>query len=533
MSRTPRSRAFAFCAAALSLSALAVAGARAKEEPLPVLKTAPRILTVFKNGLGFFMREGTTPLRNGWAVTESVPSAALGSLWVTALDGDAIVEDAVSFLAETETQAAAQTLDALIGANVGRKAALTANSQRYEGVIKAAPGQIVILAVGGGEEIALARAAVDKVEFAGPYAEMTVSKTTAKRMKLRVTGGGKQARLMLSYLQKGVTWQPSYLVNIEDPKRARLSLKATLVNDAEDLDGVDAYFVVGYPNFRFADVMSPMALDRSMADLLAELESAESRSGSGLGRLANVMSQRVSALQETVSLDAGLAGLSGVVGAPEEDLFLYAKKGLSLKKGERAEYPLFSQDVDYKHVYEWTIPDTLNVDDSGFRQGGGGEAREDQVWHALKLFNSTAYPWTTAPALAVDGWKPLAQEVLGYAPRGTSTNLKLTVAADVKVAKREEETARQRDVPIRRTSYDLVTVRGELDVKNAKAKDIVVEIKKRLTGEVLETSHGGRVAKAAEGLRGVNSNAVVSWEIPVKAGEEVKVVYTYKVYIQG
>jgi len=509
------------------------AGAQSKQESLPVLKTSPKILIVFKNGLGFFMREGTTSLRDGWAVTEGVPSAALGSFWVTALDAGSVVEESVSFLEETEKETPAQTLEALLGANVGKKVVLTANNERFEGVIKAAPGQIVLLAVGDGEEIALNKAAVVKVEFLGPHAANTSGKVQVKRMKFKIADGSKQARLMLSYLQKGVTWLPSYLVNIEDPKRARLSMKATLVNDVEDLEGVDAYFVVGYPNFRFANVLSPMALDRAMADFLAALEQEESKGEAEFGRLANVMSQRVAPLEETVSLDAGLAGPPGVLGAPEEDLFLYAKKGLSLKKGERAEYPIFSKEVDYKHVYEWKIPDTLYVDYSGYQQSGQRQEQEEQVWHAVKLFNATDFPWTTAPAFTVSGWKPLAQEILNYTPRGTSTNLKLTVATDIKVGKREEETARQRDVRIRNSSYDLVTVKGELDVKNAKTKDVVVEIKKRLTGEVLETSHGGHVIKAAEGLRGVNSNALISWEIPVKAGEEIKVGYTYKVYIHN
>ena len=37
-------------------------------------------MAVFKNGLGFFMREGETQLRDGWCVTEQVPPAAFGTL---------------------------------------------------------------------------------------------------------------------------------------------------------------------------------------------------------------------------------------------------------------------------------------------------------------------------------------------------------------------------------------------------------------------------------------------------------------------
>jgi hypothetical protein len=33
-----------------------------------------------------------------------------------------------------------------------------------------------------------------------------------------------------------------------------------------------------------------------------------------------------------------------------------------------------------------------------------------------------------------------------------------------------------------------------------------MEIKKKVTGEVLEVSHNGKIEKVAEGLRGVNFN---------------------------
>ena len=345
------------------------AGAQTKEEPLPVLKTKPTILTVFKNGLGFFTREGTTELRNGWAVTEEVPAAALGSLWITSLEPGSPVEETVSYIVEVEKSAPAGSLDALITANIGKKIVLTANNQIFEGVIKAASGN------GRHPDDARRRRGRPqqrlgrKVEFHGDHAVDVAAKSPAKRMKFKLAGRGSKGRLMLSYLQKGVTWQPSYLVNIEDPKKARLTMKATLVNDAEDLEGVDAYFVVGYPNFRFADVRSPMALDQAMGQFLAELDRAESKD-EALGRMAGVMTQRMAPLQEATSLDYGLSGLPGVAGASEEDLFLYGKKGLTLKKGERAEYPIFSHEVDYKHVYEWKVPDTLNVDPAGYQQSG-------------------------------------------------------------------------------------------------------------------------------------------------------------------
>jgi len=45
-------------------------------------------------------------------------------------------------------------------------------------------------------------------------------------------------------------------------------MKATLINDAEDLENVDFFFVVGYPNFLYADVLSPMALQESITQFI-------------------------------------------------------------------------------------------------------------------------------------------------------------------------------------------------------------------------------------------------------------------------
>jgi hypothetical protein len=108
----------------------------------------------------------------------------------------------------------------------------------------------------------------------------------------------------------------------------------------------------------------------------------------------------------------------------------------------------------------------------------------------------------------------------------------LTIATDIKTNRNEYEAERQRDVRLYRNSYDLVTVKGELYIKNAKSKAVTMEIKKKVTGEVLEVSHKGKINKVAEGLRGVNFNSYISWEIPVKAGEEIEVTYTYKIYIR-
>jgi hypothetical protein len=514
----------------------------AKDSSLPVLNTKAKNIAVFKNGIGFFMREGTVRLNEGWAVTEYVPNASLGSLWIGSLDKDSILEEVIGFKEDVQRSFEAISIEELLASNIGKKLKITYGDKIIEGTIKSVPearapdrlqpklAAIVILDTGDGE-VVLNKSNISKVEFPKGFSASYLSKEKAKRIKFKVATSKKEAKLGLSYLQKGLSWVPSYLINLEDSKKARMTMKATLINDAEDLENVDFFFVVGYPNFLYVDVLSPMALEESITQFIQGLR-REGRQEDAGGMMA-ITRQRADFRESgTLSnLDYGYETIKGLPGAAEEDLFLYHKDKISIKKGERAYYPIFFDEVDYKHIYEWEIPDTINVDPRGYQRSEQEKKEKEHVWHSVKLSNSTKYPWTTAPAFVVSGWKPLAQDTINYTPKNAKTNLKLTVATDVKHDRHEYEIDRQRDVKIYNHNYDLVTVKGELSIKNHKNKEITMEIKKRLTGEAIEVSHNGKIEKVAEGLRGVNQNSSISWEIPLKAGEEISVTYKYKVYI--
>lgn len=57
----------------------AAAGAQDKENAY-LWKSHVTSVTVFKNGLGFFMRQGDVALRDGWCVSDAVPPPAFGTL---------------------------------------------------------------------------------------------------------------------------------------------------------------------------------------------------------------------------------------------------------------------------------------------------------------------------------------------------------------------------------------------------------------------------------------------------------------------
>ena len=89
-----------------------------------------------------------------------------------------------------------------------------------------------------------------------------------KALQFKIKGATDHASLTMGYLEHGLGWTPSYLVSLQDDKKAQITMQAVLVNDAEDLTNTDLFFVVGVPNFAYSNVPSPMALQQSLLEFM-------------------------------------------------------------------------------------------------------------------------------------------------------------------------------------------------------------------------------------------------------------------------
>ena len=135
--------------------------------------------------------------------------------------------------------------------------------------------------------------------------------------------------------------------------------------------------------------------------------------------------------------------------------------------------------------------------------------------------------------MVISGVQALSQDTLVYTPKGASTNLKMTVATDVRVDKKELEVGREARVLQRNGNYyDAVTVEGTLKLKNFKSKDIRVVITRSFVGEVVSMTNDGHVEKLAEVIREMNPTSRVTWDLAAKAGEEKTITYRYKILIR-
>jgi hypothetical protein len=512
-----------------------------REEP-----SALHSIAIFKNGLGFAVRTAKLDLTQGWGEIAFVPDSTLGSFWLFPQTPQAYVESARVGWRKQQQERECLALVDLLKANAGAKVRLhllvNQPDLALEGELLAMPtpaGEaegvvpLVRLKTRGGSVMTLPLETVRFIEWLGDYAHRFAEEKTSKVLQVKVRNGSDSESLHLVYLTRGVSWLPGYWLDVRDAEKARIILKATLLNDLEDFQDLSVDFVVGYPNFAFSRLASPMNLEEDVERFLSRLAGRAADSNA----MANITTQALgrNAWQVDGSDQTGMeTGPDiGAAGQGEEDLFFFNQKQISLRKGERAEYTIFSAHVPYEHVFECSLSDISGIDEWGNRRQQDGRERGNRlpVWHCLKLTNTTPYPWTTGPALVMKGDAPLAQNQLNYLARGAAGLLRLTYAPDISVQQGEDETSRRDDVVINRSRYTEVQVQGTVSLRNHKNEPVKMEVSKTLSGAVLSASDAAKTSRLTDEIRGINPQSLIRWSFTLAAGAARKLTYAYKIYV--
>ena len=253
------------------------------------------------------------------------------------------------------------------------------------------------------------------------------------------------------------------MVDISDEQNARLSAKAVILNDACHLEDVEVQLVTGFPHLQFSDIVSPLGMKGGPRSVSPGLEPGVKASGGRSAVMSNVMVQSVA--YGRGGADAAMPAYgTAEAGVVAEDLFLYPAGTLELDRDEVAYVPLFTESVPYTHVYQWDIPDYVTEEGRYTYASGpqGSDEGEQEIWHSLRLTNTTQIPWTTAPGETVKAGAILGQDTIRYTPSGGQSTLRITRAVGIKADQIELETDRQRSaLKWRGSTYDLITVEGQ------------------------------------------------------------------------
>ena len=526
-----------------------------QDRPAPgtALETRIRSAALFKNGLGFLRREGTAA-RAGSVRIERLPLPVHGTFWIVADPNRAALGPALARKDEIRERVEAVSLEGLLRANVGKEVVLTLGEKdsltgtilavpepplpettdaRLRGPVPAPePADLLLFRTPGGT-VGLHRSEIRRVAAAsGDLAREYESRREAVSLTFDLTPRSDgPVPLSLLYLERGLTWVPSYAIDLSEPEKATLTAKAEVIDEVEDLEGTTVQFVTGFPNLRYGHVLDPIALAGDLNAFLNALARGAPDWGGG-AQAQQVVTYNVMAAGGVADFGFPTAPLPAA-GETAEDLFLYEQKDVTLKRGERGLYPLFSVRVPYEHVYEWSIPDTIG-ENPNQPPPQPGQERQEEIWHSVRLTNDSGLPWTTAPAMTMKNGALLGQDILTYAAVGAKTNVRITRALDVQGEQAEYEVSRDRNAAtFYGTQYDRVRVKGEIRAMNHKREVVRLEVKKLIQGEVTKNPNEAKVAAIAKGLRQVNPNLRLVWTVPLEAGKTAETSYEYVLFVRG
>jgi len=493
-----------------------------------VWRPQTKSVAVFKNGLGFFMRQGEVQLRDGWCTAGKVPPAAFGTLAIYAQnEGRAVdvVGSGPGEIVEFDGRDAPVDLEAKRARLEASRQLKVQLSYRHKGRDRQAAG--VLLSVGP-EFVVLEDQANS---FAVPIEGVTRMQVLEMPLRIHVTGDAdaqaEAESLGMAYLRKGITWIPDYTLKVLDDETAELTLRGTLVNEAEDLIHTDVHLVVGVPHFVHTNYLAPIAVGQTIRTIGAAVAAQNVPQA-----VTSQIMSRAAIVQNTAPTDVGsrvvetpadtgggnlqqaLGDLPQLGGAAATDYTVYTKKDLTLRRGEKAIITLFTRKIRYTHIYHWNLPGRMS--------------------HSLVLNNATDTAWTTGPCLALSEERPLSEDLLKYTPKGAAGYLPVTAAINIAHDRTEREVERKLKAhQVHTTYFDLVTLSGELKLYNYEKRSVKIAISNPVPGKPLEASEDGSVSTDPTKLKLEDREGTVSWTVELDPGERKTLSYKYERYVRS
>ncbi len=484
-------------------------------------------VAVFKNGMGFFLREGEVALHDGWMVAKEIPPAAFGTLMIFSGNKDEIVDVVGSGPGEVVEFDGVDAGKDAATKRVRLGAARLLNVQltyHHKGAQHNAAGKLVSI----GDDFVVLE--TNSSNFAVPLEGITKMQVLDLPLRVHVSGeDGKspaKSNVGMAYLREGITWIPEYTLKILDDTTAELTLRGTLVNEAEDLVHCDVHFVVGVPHFAHTAYKAPIAVGQVIRTIGTAVAPPELRtqimSRAQIvtnAEAANQFAVPPGVVDKPVAPEGGgkikdaVGNLPVLESAAGTDYTVYTKKDLTLRRGERAIVTLFVTKIRYGHIYRWTPPEAMQ--------------------HFLVLHNDTETAWTTGPCLAVSGDRPLSEDLLRYTPKAGRCEVPVTAAVNIAHDKTEAEIDRKfrAHSPAERVFLDLVTLEGELKLKNFENKPAQIHITIHVPGKPLDASDGGQKTTDPTKLQLLQRAGSIRWTLQLQPGEVKALKYKYERYV--
>ncbi len=402
------------------------------------LDMKPTHISLFENGYGFISQRGQLPADTQIRLN-SLPVPVRGSFWIAAEQGvklQRLVSGQLDYQVNTEI-----TPFKLAAANVGARVIVTFQRGEdqppsfAEGTILPFPkarelregntidqisepsdnallGNILLIKLSD-RTLALQASHILDIAYLD---EVKLPTTTERRpgVELEIAAPAAGKLIETTCLSSGITWLPSYRMELGEDGTAVLNAKATITNNLMNMQDVALDLVLGSPNLSDLSSIDPMALrNRSSSPRLARAgmgayQFEADGIGDGLGE---------GALMSAPAAPFVMAGDSAPATALSTgNVYFYPVPGFTAKAGQVITQPLFQSKLEYKNIYTWDLPDPrrMQVNNENQPPSIGEVKREVHFTNPLEL------PLTDAPIEFIEADRIAATNTISFTPPKTA-----------------------------------------------------------------------------------------------------------------
>lgn len=501
-----------------------------------------RSVTIFKNGKAMVERSGKLPVENRRYTTRALPPALFGTYWAASASGE--LTRVFTTLDSLETSDPKASPVDILEKNKNQEARIWFHSfnnqplEQQEGKFirrLSNPAHSVynsfLFQTTDGRFLYLQESTINRIEFKNEPAIAGVKKA-APRLELNFNSDKKEQEINLMYLSDSIGWTPVYRLELMGDTKARLSLRAEIANNSEDLGDAELRLAVGIPNFQFADQRSLLFNFQLFGNQPYYQNRRE--------YFSNALASQTASGQTLVSSQERAMDGAQDATSSAEDFFFYSVRPGPFPKFSRFQVPILEEAVETKHYFDCTLikatPDLLRNYTS--YQSYSDQRNPDNAYrvnHYVEFKNKSKQPWTTGAVNLLsenkNGLQPVSQSLLPYTAPGATCKVLVAQAPDIKVNHVEAVTERRENaVEFFLRQYDVAKVEGKVSVKNYKSEPATIKIHRSIVGKPLISEQEWKKQEENAYLW-VNSAFEVEWEITLKPGEERSWKYDYEVLV--
>lgn len=481
-------------------------------------------VTIYKNGTAFIHRSGKVKLKKGtYNWNKNLPSAIFGTFWFSS--PSATIKGITSKNGEIKSEREWLTFLELLRANMNRTVKITTQKDEViSGVIKkvstGTSGGVVIIKTGT-SNIMMREYDIKRVDLGEKFNQKIETTEHKTNIKIDFNSSNSMESMNVMYLTSSLQWTPMYRLLLTSNNEAVLRMRASVVNNAEDLKNTNLNLAAGNPNFYSTT---------SLSDLLNfGVYNAYRSNVTFKNTFTNNTNGRFYDLDESVRNKK-----PNNISQELEDLHLFKLKNINLDKGERAFYDLFENKVKIEHKYVCNLKG--NATYNRHHQKYSLSEPTIPFAHQIKVYNETKNPFSSGTILVTKKHAGFSETVgsakLNYTSIGDCAYVDVASAPDVDVKQSEKETLRNTQKKVfNNYQYVLITVSATFTVQNFKNEKVSMVVNRTVDGDLLKTSTPWK-SEHVIGVTALNPKNKVSWEFELEGGTKKEVTYSYTTYVR-